>query len=60
MEESQMPAEAVVMAAPTYMKNVPRRAICKQVGLVRADLILSTNLDFDKGVPDFQQKSGPG
>ena len=54
-----MPAEAAVVAAP-IRKLCPAKLLAGKLAVVRADLTLSTNLDFDKGDPDFQQKRGPG
>ena len=38
----------------------PAKLSAGKLAVVRPDLTLSTNLDFDKGAPDFQQKGDPG
>lgn len=56
-----MPADAAVVVAPT--KALTCKDICGygMLALVlKADLTLSRNLDFDKSVPDFLQMSGLG
>ena len=54
-----MSAEAAVLVAP--IRNLlPAKTSAGKLALVKADLTLSTNLDLDKDVPDFLQKSGPG